>query len=46
METPLDMVYSCNLCGRQSKIRVDLAQHFAGFHGDQVQSLSTMIKNI
>ena len=41
-ETHLDMVHSCNLCGRQSKTRVGLAQHYARFHGDLVQSPWTM----
>jgi len=42
VETHLDMVHSCNLCGKQSKTRVGLAQHYAKFHGDQVQSPWTM----
>ena len=42
VETHLDMVHSCNLCRKQSKTRVGLAQHYAKFHGDQVQSPWTM----
>ena len=42
VETHLDMVHSCNLCGKRSKTRVGLAQHYAKFHGGQVQSPWTM----
>jgi len=38
VETHLDMEHSCHLCGKVSKTRVGLAQHYAKFHGDTVQS--------
>ena len=38
VETHLDMAHTCAICGKGSKTRVGLAQHYAKFHGDTVQS--------
>jgi hypothetical protein len=38
VETHLDMVHTCAQCAKVSKTRIGLAQHYAKFHGDTVQS--------
>jgi len=42
VETHLDLAHNCDLCGKVSRTRVGLAQHYAKFHGDTVLSPWTM----